>query len=158
MTAADTLTDHGFGLGTATLVQALFNRLDNNWALLRPTGSPPSRKNFRWHEPQRHICKSNSSAEVTLERALVNALIDARNNEWSNQVPLISGIAGPRAFKRRAIDLVWRQGESCFEFVELKMNSTLQSLPLSRSWFTAFCGYCRAGIKTAHGNRPKHVY
>jgi len=122
-TAAHKLTKYGVSLGTATLVQDLFNRLDSNWDLTRPTASPPSLKNFRWHEPQLCISKGNPSAEVTLERALMSALGAAGRTDWSNQVPLISGIAGPHAFKRRAIDLVWRQGQSCFEFVELKIKS-----------------------------------
>ena len=121
-TAADTLTKHGFGLGTAMLVQDLFIRLDSNWALTRPKALP-SQQNFRWNCPQTSIADRNASAEVTLERALMGALATAGRTDWSNQVPLISGIAGPHAFKRRAIDLVWRQGESCFEFVELKMTS-----------------------------------
>ena len=62
-------------------------------------------------------------SEVTLERDLIRALINAGRTDWSNQVPLISGIAGPHAFKRRAIDLVHCRDESSFEFVELKINS-----------------------------------
>jgi hypothetical protein len=65
----------------------------------------------------------NASAEVTFERALINALVKAGRNDWSNQVPLISGIVGPHAFKKRAVDLVHRQSDSSFEFVELKIKS-----------------------------------
>jgi hypothetical protein len=59
---------------------------------------------------------------VTLERALICALLKAGRVDWSNQIPLISGVAGPHAFKKCAVDLVHR-GERGFEFIELKVNS-----------------------------------
>jgi hypothetical protein len=45
---------------------------------------------------------------VTLERALMRASVVAGRKDWSNQVPVVSGIAGARAYKRQAIDLVHR--------------------------------------------------
>ena len=38
--------------------------------------------------------------------APIRACEDASRGDWSNQVPIISGVIGPRAYKRRAIDLV----------------------------------------------------
>jgi hypothetical protein len=107
------------------LVQVLFDLLDGNWALVRQNahGSP---ENFRWRKPKPNYCKRNTSLETMLEKELIKALEASGNTEWSNQVPLISGIAGtakPHAFKKMSVDLVRRQGESCFEFVELKVES-----------------------------------
>jgi hypothetical protein len=104
------------------LVQVLFERLDTNWtSMLQGVSRPPSLQNFRWNKPRPSISSHNASPEVTLERALINACVHANRIDWSNQVPLISGIAGPRAYKRRAIDLVHRDENGGFEFVELKV-------------------------------------
>jgi hypothetical protein len=122
--AALDLKKFGYRACTETLVPNLFQVIDRNWAATLQAGRHShSQQNFRWHFPQRDAAKHNSSAEVTLERALIRALVDAGRNDWSNQVPLISGIAGPHAFKKRAVDLVQRQGDSSFEFVELKIKS-----------------------------------
>ena len=43
--------------------------------------------------------------------------------DWSNQVPIISGIAGSSAYKRRAVDLVRCLPDGGFNFVELKVAS-----------------------------------
>ncbi len=116
--------EHGNSARTATLVPTLFGLLNSNWNAAVQTGQRSySQDNFRWHSPQTKIVDHNTSAEVTLERALIRALLMTGRNDWSNQVPLISGIAGPRAFKKRAVDLVQRQNEKVFEFVELKMES-----------------------------------
>ncbi len=125
-TVRDTLgfKEHGYGAKTATLVPALFGLINLNWDAAVQNGRRSySQDNFRWHFPQTKIVDHNTSAEVTLERALIRALLKAGRNDWSNQVPLISGIAGPHAFKKRAVDLVQRRNEKVFEFVELKMQS-----------------------------------
>jgi hypothetical protein len=121
--AALELTKRGHGVEVA-LVPNLYKIIQRNWnCAVQTSQRSRSQKNFRWHCPQTYIAEKNASAEVTLERALINALVKAGRNDWSNQVPLISGIAGPHAFKKRAVDLVHRQGDSSFEFVELKIKS-----------------------------------
>jgi hypothetical protein len=120
--AALLLSKRGLGQGSGALVQRLFKVLDQDW-IVALSNAQPSRQNFRWRCPQTYIANDNASAEVSLERALICALRDADRHDWSNQVPLISGIAGSHAFKRRAIDLVQRRGERSFEFVELKIES-----------------------------------
>ena len=102
-------------------VQSLFELLHQNWLRTLPTAKA-SRQNFRWHAPQLKIPDRNSP-EVTLERAMIRAVVDAGRTDWSNQVPVISGIAGARAYKRQAIDLVRRLPDGSFEFVELKIES-----------------------------------
>lgn len=105
-------------------IQVLFEILSKNWdAISHGARKPPSAENFRWHKPKLSIAKRNKSLEVTLERALMQACSNARSSNWSNQVPIISGIAGPRAFKRLAIDLVYQHDSKHFEFVELKLKS-----------------------------------
>jgi hypothetical protein len=104
------------------LVQALFELLRQNWLRALPTAKA-SRQNFRWRIPQLTIADRNTSPEVTLERALIRAAVDAGRADWSNQVPVVSGIAGARAYKRQAVDLIHRLPHGGFEFVELKIAS-----------------------------------
>ena len=107
-----------------SIVRELFSALDHMWQkAIESDDFRTSNENFRWHKPQLKLSKKNSSPEVTLERQLINACIEARRVDWSNQVPVASGIAGPRAFKHRAIDLVHRWAPDGFEFVELKVGS-----------------------------------
>jgi hypothetical protein len=113
-----------FVLDGEEFVHALFDQLDKNWTSVLPRLSrAASSQNFRWCEPKVSIAPHNRSPEVTLERALICACVDAKRDDWSNQVPLISGIAGPHAYKRRAIDLVHRMKDGGFEFVELKVKN-----------------------------------
>ena len=122
--AALCLKERGYPAETATLVQDLFEVIERNWTLaVRSDRRSHSNENFRWHYPQTGFAPHNKSPEVTLERALICALLRAERDDWSNQVPLISGIAGPHAFKKCAVDLVYRKNEGSFEFIELKINS-----------------------------------
>jgi hypothetical protein len=61
----------------------------------------------------------NTSAEVTLERAIAQRWPEI----WTYQMPIASGLFGPKSDKRRAIDLVCSHGNNCFDFVELKIRS-----------------------------------
>lgn len=117
------LAQSGLGSGAATLVSALFVRLDRNWTLALQKPLSRSKQNFRWRYPQENLTDGNPSQEVSLERELIRALGKAGREDWSNQVPLISGIAGSNAFKKRAVDLVQKHNDDCFEFVELKIAS-----------------------------------
>ncbi|MFZ5726932.1 MAG: hypothetical protein ACOY4C_10990 [Pseudomonadota bacterium] len=65
------------------------------------------------------ISAHNTSPEVQLERALMRL----GRVDWSNQVPVASGIAGATAERRRAIDLVHQRSPRHFEMVELKVAS-----------------------------------
>ena len=106
------------------LVRHLFDDLKKSLdAALAGPDYRPSTENFRWFKPQLTISDANRSQEVTLERALVGACCRLGRTDWANQVPLVSGLAGPRAYKRRAIDLVRKISDGQFEFVELKIGS-----------------------------------
>lgn len=106
-------------------IELLFTLLQRNWAHALSTlpAGAASRENFRWHYPQTALAAHNSSREVTLEREFIRACQRAGRLDWSNQVPVVSGIAGSHAYKRQAIDLVQQLRDGSFEFVELKVDS-----------------------------------
>ncbi len=101
------------------LIINLYNQiLHNRYLSIGSYGKLPSRENWRF-EKQIAIDLVNKSPEVTLERALVNAL----DQSLVNQVPTSSGLVGPRQDKVRNIDLVSCIHEDEFEFIELKIDS-----------------------------------
>jgi hypothetical protein len=104
------------------LVKAAFTVLRANWQRALPNAKA-SHQNFRWRYPQLVLARQNTSPEVTLERALMQACENSGRRDWCNQVPIISGVLGPHAYKRRAVDLVHRRADGTFEFVELKVAS-----------------------------------
>jgi hypothetical protein len=162
--AASELARNGIGTEAATLVPALFALLDQNWARALQGATSHSRQNFRWWLPQTSLADGNLSPEVSLERELIRAIVAAKRSDWSNQVPLISGIAGPHAFKKRAVDLVHRLDDGCFEFVELKvcsdtpMFAAIESLVYGLLWLLSRrdrsrLGYTESAILDAQSLR-----
>jgi hypothetical protein len=121
-TAAQHFRHHQFDSSASMLVERLFGRLENNWT---PLVRKPARssENFRWRKPRSCYRTDNHSKEVTLERNLIKALEASGNTNWSNQVPLISGITEDHRPYPQKIDLVKRRGQDAFEFVELKVDS-----------------------------------
>ena len=108
----------------AGTVDAAYSQIASNWQHCRQAGiGSPSVANWRWRAPQLAISAHNSSPEVRLERALIAACERLGRSDWSNQVPVASGIAGPMAERRRAIDLVHQRSPGHFELVELKVGS-----------------------------------
>jgi hypothetical protein len=106
------------------VVRAAYAQIEANWnACVTPATLAASRQNWRWREPQLFISGHNTSPEVVLERAIVNACERQGRADWSNQVPVASGVAGASAERRRAIDLVHEKGPGHFEFIELKVGS-----------------------------------
>jgi hypothetical protein len=106
------------------VVRALFAEVDLAWSTAANSKAfRPSAENFRWLKPQLNLGGNNRSPETTLERALIGACCRLGRTDWTNQVPLISGLAGSHGYKRRAIDLVHRVAAKHFEFVELKVGS-----------------------------------
>jgi hypothetical protein len=108
----------------AGTVDATYSRIASNWQLCHEAGiGSPSAANWRWRVPQLAISAHNTSPEVRLERALIAACERLGRSDWSNQVPVASGVAGANAERRRAIDLVHQRGPGHFELVELKVAS-----------------------------------
>ena len=114
-------TRSAFPTGT---VEATYSRIASNWQRCREAGTgSPSAANWRWRVPQLAISEHNTSPEVRLERALIAACERLGRSDWSNQVPVASGVAGAKAERRRAIDLVHERSPGRFELVELKVGS-----------------------------------
>lgn len=107
-----------------------------------------SQQNWRWWEPQTFIGEANRSPEVVLERAIVSTCVAAGRRDWSNQIPVASGVARSSGDGRRAIDLVQQLGESHFAFIELKVAS---DTPL----YAAFeiIGYVGVWLQSRDGER-----
>jgi len=105
--------------GTREFLEASYARIHSNWlAAINAGYTNPSRENWRW---KRHpnISPKNKSPEIRLERSIVSACGD----NWSNQMPTASGLVGPAADKRAAVDLVYREDPSTYSLIELKVNS-----------------------------------
>lgn len=105
-------------------LRAAYDQIQRNWQACSDRGlSRPSTQNWRWRMPQLAIAAHNRSPEVVLERALIGAAERASRTDWSNQVPVASGVAGSSAERRRAIDLVCKREPGWFQFIELKIAS-----------------------------------
>ena len=118
------LNGSSFDVSGERLVSEMFNQLQDNWeTIAKSSDRLPSAENFRWFEPKIAIADANKSPEVTLERALIKACLQQGRTDWSNQVPIASGLVNATAYKRRAIDLVRRRGRHSFDLVELKVAS-----------------------------------
>ena len=105
--------------GTRAFLEASYARIHANWLAAIDAGyTNPSKENWRWKR-HRSLGADNSSPELKLERAIVNAY----GENWSNQMPTASGLTGPAADKRAAVDLVLREDPTSYSLVELKVNS-----------------------------------
>jgi hypothetical protein len=107
-----------------SLIDAMFAQVSQNWDAARTAATkPPSSKNWRWCEPVLGIAAHNKSPEVVLERAIVKACLSTGRSDWTNQVPIASGVVGSDSHKRSAIDLIHQTRTGAFDFIELKINS-----------------------------------
>ena len=105
-------------------VAAALDCIAANWKACAEAGQGSvSQQNWRWWDPQSFIGAANRSPEVILERAIVNACAADGRRDWSNQVPVASGVARSSSEKRRAIDLVQKIDDAHFAFIELKVAS-----------------------------------
>lgn len=105
-------------------VYSMFEEVAENWSqCMALLNKRPSQENWRWFDPKCEHAAHNVSPEVTLERAIVGAARSQSREDWSNQVPIASGLIAGGGDRRRAIDLVYRRGPVAFDFVELKVGS-----------------------------------
>jgi hypothetical protein len=105
--------------GTDKFFTEVLHRLDLDWLEAKHASrSSPSKQNWRW---KRHLetVPHNPSPEVTLERAIVRAMGD----NWSNQMPTVSGVMSPHSDKRSSVDLVECESPTSYSLVELKVGS-----------------------------------
>lgn len=106
------------------LVEVIFRTVSGNYERGNAAANRNrSQENWRWHRPQPQIAAHNTSPEVGLERAIVNACARKGRTDWSNQIPVASGLITGAADGRRAIDLVRQCSERHFELIELKIAS-----------------------------------
>jgi hypothetical protein len=105
------------------LVELLHAQVARNWnRCIEALTKLPSQENWRWPYRSGYISSLNTSPEVTLERAIIAAAIADGRDDWSNQVPISSGMIGSGE-KRRCVDLVHKRGAAAFDLVELKVGS-----------------------------------
>ena len=105
--------------GTLEFLGDCYRQIDMNWQKAKESGySKPSKQNWRW---KRHLelAPENNSPELLLERQIVNE----RGENWSNQMPIASGLVGHATDKRAAVDLVHRENTDRFSLIELKVDS-----------------------------------
>jgi hypothetical protein len=105
--------------GTVAFLEASYDRIHDNWlAAIKAGYTNPSKENWRW---KRHpsLGANNSSPELKLERAIVNAC----GENWSNQMPTASGLTGQATDNRAAVDLVLREDSTAYSLIELKVES-----------------------------------
>lgn len=76
-----------------------------------------SDQNWRW-ESQKKISPANQGEKVLEKMVVIQQL--AGDTQWTNQVPVVSGVFSSTANKKRAIDLVCCKENGAFEFIELK--------------------------------------
>ena len=104
--------------GTREFLSQCYVQIHNNWLAAIESGySKPSKQNWRW---KRHLelSPNNKSRELLLERKIVN--------EWgdncSNQMPVASGLVGPKTEKCSAVDLVYKKNPTNYSLIELKVD------------------------------------
>jgi hypothetical protein len=132
----------------------LFQHIARNWdECLAVLAKPPSMQNWRWFEPKPAMAERNNSPEVTLERKAIIEMLAAGRTDWSNQVPIASGMIVGAGDRRRAIDWVHQRSSNAFDFIELKVNSdnplyaTVELLQYGVIWLLSrkqkqLLGYC----------------
>ena len=134
------------------LVGAVHRTIEANYARSGASANKNrSNENWRWRRPQVNIAKHNRSAEVIIERAIVAACQRLGRDDWSNQVPVSSGLVQSTSDRRRNIDLVRRRGDLHFELIELKIASNKSNSPLYAA--IQLIGYSCLWL-IARGDRP----
>jgi len=105
--------------GAGEFLQASYQQIHSNWQAAVETGrSRSSSENWRWKQ-HLDLGVANVSPELLLERKIVNL----GGENWSNQMPVASGLTGSASNKRNAVDLVHRENETSYSFIELKVDS-----------------------------------
>lgn len=109
------------GFDGSALIEAMSNRIEENLKIRSNRAPSPDNWTLRSTKCQHRngTGRENRSDEVTLERAIVQRW----PTDWTYQMPVASGLFGPRTDKRRAVDLVFDHKNGHYEFVELKIKS-----------------------------------
>jgi hypothetical protein len=95
-----------------------YSQIDHNWhRAVAEDRYSQSKENWRFTQ-RTEIAPHNSSEEVGLERRIIQA---ADDQHWANQVPTSSGLVGRASDSARNIDLVHRDDDQNYTFIELKV-------------------------------------
>jgi hypothetical protein len=95
-----------------------YSLIDDNWhRALAEDRYSQSKENWRFMQ-RKEMAPHNSSDEVGLERRITKA---ADDQHWANQVPTSSGLVGHASDSARNIDLVHRDDDQNYTFIELKV-------------------------------------
>lgn len=84
----------------------------------------PSEQNWRF-TLQTAMSEHNPSREKTLEKRIARLAEGGllQKDAWANQIPVASGLFGPDADKKAAVDLGFRRATGHFELIELKTDA-----------------------------------
>lgn len=96
-------------------VERLFTAMNGDFWL-----QPMSRTDSNWMWRDTVPPASEASIEVGLERCVAE---QGGREDWTCQMPTLSGYLGASASKRRSIDLVQRVATERYRFIELKIGS-----------------------------------
>lgn len=98
-------------------LDSLLAQIESTWRRTQGTYTTlPSKKNWTLRQ-RKEWNDENDSLETILERKIAR-----HTSNWSNQVPIASGLLGPYADKRRAVDLVQEHAPGEYTLYELKVN------------------------------------
>ncbi len=109
-TPASTSTTDGH-----TAITDLLRVIEGNWTKQRST----AQKNWMWRQEPNYSDNERQQPEIIIERQIVKH----GREQWANQIPTASGLAGPNRDKRRAVDLAFHHGGREFTLFELKLTS-----------------------------------
>lgn len=96
----------------------MYGLIEKNWdgKLAR------SQELWRW-EPKLKLDPKNESKEVTLEREIISRSLEQTDSQWTNQVPISSGLSDSKLGRRQALDLIRKRAAQSYDFIELKVSS-----------------------------------
>ncbi len=100
------------------MLKKIFNQIEKNYETFSRDPNDFSKENWRW-EKKPKISPNNRNPETVLEKAIVNAT----GNDWTNQIPVASGLTSSTSQKHAAIDMAREISDKEYEFFELKVTS-----------------------------------
>lgn len=144
-------------LDIEALIPKVYQKIEQNWkSVARRT---PSSKNWdlTWKlatesddKPREvRLAAKSASAEVVLERLIIQAVLNRHQDDWFHQCPTASGVYSTRS-DRCHIDLIRQISDEEFELVELKVAS-------NNPVFAAF-EILRNGLLYLHARRCLDVH
>ncbi len=100
------------------MLKKIFDQIERNYETFSRGRDGFSEENWRWKKKPK-ISPNNRNPETILEKAIVNAT----GNDWTNQIPVASGLTSATSQKHAAIDMAHRVHDKEYELFELKVGS-----------------------------------